>query len=366
MLDSAEHLGLSLLATALAAFVAAPSQAQTPTTTIQNGNANTRLQLNYDGGLLVPGFYRPTTPNDSIPATGPGTRLMWYPAKAAFRVGRINASAWDATNIGLRSIAFGTDTQADGLSSTAMGEETTASGSYSTAMGTGSIASGFYSVAMGNHTVAGTGTSLAFGQCNSANQSSDNTLLVAGNGTGNATGCDSRSDALVLDQSGNLTISGSLNENSDRRLKEDVRPLGAGVLKKLGRLRPVRFRFKNQRTHPSGEQLGLIAQDVREEFPSLVSKGSGGYLSLAYPKMTAVLLKGLQEQQAQLDDKQAQIDSLKEKVRQIQDVKKRLAALETGRSPSVVAGLAGSGTSLLLAFLLGGLLGAGLIWRRRG
>jgi superfamily I DNA and RNA helicase len=89
-------------------------------------------------------------------------------------------------------------------------------------------------------------------------------------------------------------------------------------------------------------------------------------LSLAYPKMTAVLLKGIQEQQAELEKKQAQIDSLKEKVRQIQDLKNRLAALEAERSPSALAGLAGSGTGLLLTFLLGGLLGAGLLWRRQG
>jgi hypothetical protein len=50
---------------------------------------------------------------------------------------------------------------------------------------------------------------------------------------------------------------------------------------------------------------------------------------------------------------------------QIEDLKKRLAALEADRSPSAVAGWAGSGTGLLLAFLLGGLLGAGLLWRRR-
>src|SRR6056297_788060 len=87
---------------------------QTPTTTIQNGGADTRLQLNYDGGLLVPGTFGPTTPADSIPAAGAGTRLMWYPAKAAFRAGRVglfkDGTQWNATKVGDYSVAFGVDT----------------------------------------------------------------------------------------------------------------------------------------------------------------------------------------------------------------------------------------------------------------
>ena len=43
--------------------------AQTPTTTIQNGNSDTRLQLNYDGGLYVPGTFGPTTPSSWNPAS---------------------------------------------------------------------------------------------------------------------------------------------------------------------------------------------------------------------------------------------------------------------------------------------------------
>ena len=38
-----------------------------------------------DGGLLVPGTFG----TGSIPASGEGVRMMWYPAKAAFRVGRV-------------------------------------------------------------------------------------------------------------------------------------------------------------------------------------------------------------------------------------------------------------------------------------
>jgi hypothetical protein len=357
----------------------AQAQSPTPVTSILNGGSSTTLEVTYSGGLLAPGRFADisnySAPGDSIPATGAGTRMMWYPEKAAFRVGGIDGAQWDATNVGVYSVAFGADTKASVGGATAMGTGTTASGASATAMGFETTAGGDVTTAMGVATIASNISSLSMGECNSANTTSDNSLLAAGNGKYDtrSDACDSRSDALVLDKSGNLTISGNLTENSDRRLKTAIRALGSGTLKKLSKLRPVRYQFKDQNTHPSGEQIGLIAQDVRKEFPQLVRKGSNGMLALAYPKMTAVLLKGIQEQQGELREKQVQIDSLKGRVRRLENqqreidrLKARLAALETGRSPSAIAGLTGTSDSLLLAFLLGGLFGAGLLWRRQG
>jgi hypothetical protein len=240
-----------------------------------------------------------------------------------------------------------------------MGNQTTASGSEATAMGINTIASGNAATVMGDSTIAATDHSLSIGQFNSANTSTDNTLFVAGNGS-----LYSRSDALVLDQSGNLTISGTLTESSDRRLKTSIRPLKDETLAKLSRLRPVRYQFKNQETHPSGEQIGLVAQDVRTEFPALVSGENGDALSLSYSKFTAVLLKGLQEQQRQIDAQKTKIATLHAendaiKTRQ-KNLRKRLAALEA-QSGSLPAGTPPV-SGLLLAVMV---LGAGALWYAR-
>jgi len=83
-------------------------------------------------------------------------------------------------------------------------------------------------------------------------------------------------------------------------------------------------------------------------------------LSLAYPKFSAVLLKGLQEQQSTIDQQEKRIATLETENKEI---KERLAALEAEQSSSVAAGLMGSwGLALLLG--LGGLVG-GVLWRRR-
>ncbi len=425
----------SLLVLALAPVGDAHAQ-PTPVTTIDNAAGDSVMTVFEDGGFAAYGEEGTGT----IPVEGAGTRMMWYPGKAAFRVGEVEGDEWDDDNIGTRSVAMGDRTTASGFDATAMGFETTASGNTATAMGNGTTASGSdatamglateasgdESTAMGNGTTAseeastamgdettasghestamgalteasgyaatamgsqttasgrnatamgdettasgrhssamGTGTeaatesSLSIGEYNNANTSDDGTLFVVGNGS-----FINASDALVLDESGDLEISGTLTENSDRRLKEHIRPLETEVLKKLGEIKPVRFHFKNEETHPSGRQLGLIAQEVQAQFPELVNEGNSGYLSVSYSKFTAVLLEGLQEQQAQIQKQQEQIERLREQKAQIAALRTEVDALKGEGAHEAGWGPAAGG--LLGLLLLGGGVVAVRRWR---
>lgn len=168
----------TVLFTALLLSVPGLATAQHPTavTSIVNSDADTTMEVNYNGSLLMSGTYNPTAPNDSIPAEGAGNRLMWYPAKAAFRAGQVGGTQWDAANVGLHSVAFGVDTRAIGDNATAIGKKTSAA----------------------------TDGSLSIGVNNGANGTADNTLFVAGNG-----GTDFKRDALVLKKDGDLGIMGA-------------------------------------------------------------------------------------------------------------------------------------------------------------
>ena len=55
-------------------------------------------------GFLVNGTYNGTS---TVPDLGAGSRMMFYPGKAAFRAGYINNTQWDNTNVGRYSIAMG-------------------------------------------------------------------------------------------------------------------------------------------------------------------------------------------------------------------------------------------------------------------
>lgn len=112
------------------------------------------------------------------PAQGPGTRLLWYPNKAAFRAGTVSATQWDETNIANYSVAFGQNNTASGTHSTITGglnntasgarstviggQNNTASGTDSIASGTDNSTAGDYSFVAGRNMVLGAAADRTF------------------------------------------------------------------------------------------------------------------------------------------------------------------------------------------------------------
>ncbi len=126
---------------------------------IGTNSPKANLEVTGTNGALFTG----TLGSGSIPIEGSGMRMMWYPKKAAFRVGEASILSWNDSNIGQHSIAMGFHTKANGPRSTAFGYETQASGYQSTAFGEVSIASGDNSVSFGLHTIASGSNSASFG-----------------------------------------------------------------------------------------------------------------------------------------------------------------------------------------------------------
>jgi len=96
----------------------------------------------------------PVAPHN-LPISGAGRRLVWYPGKAAFRVGYVANNNWNKDSIGNYSFASGRDTKARGLGAAAFGEQTSAQGEASLASGFFSLAIGDLSAAVGNSTASG-------------------------------------------------------------------------------------------------------------------------------------------------------------------------------------------------------------------
>lgn len=114
-----------------------------------------KLTLDNDGGIIAKGTF---DSGATLTTASEGSNLIWYPRKAAFRVGY---TFWDEANTGNFSTAMGLLTSAAGEGSTAIGNEAYAAGNSSTAMGRhtyaggyGSLASGSYSLAYGDGAVA--------------------------------------------------------------------------------------------------------------------------------------------------------------------------------------------------------------------
>ena len=110
---------------------------------------------------------------------------------------------------------------------------------------------------------------------------------------------------------------GSSSWSSDSRLKRDIKTTRNGYIDDINKLRVVKYKWKNDEN--SGQELGLIAQEVEKIFPSLVvdnedAVGNGKtYKSLKYSILPTILLKGMQEQQKMIQELKAEIELLKNK-----------------------------------------------------
>jgi hypothetical protein len=116
----------------------------------------TKLNIEGDGTILATGTYGSGV---AVPDLGAGTRMMWYPTKAAFRAGYVNGTQWNNANVGTYSVAFGSGSRAFGTNSVALGGGNAAGGwslamNQATASGTGAIAMGDECRATGGHSVA--------------------------------------------------------------------------------------------------------------------------------------------------------------------------------------------------------------------
>ena len=123
------------------------------------------LDLEEDGSIIAKGTWGEGA---ILQTTEPGSRLIWYPRKAAFRVGDVYGDQWDDANIGDNSIAMGFNVMASGPAATAIGIETNATGIGAVAFGSRTTASGTMSTAMGSRTTAVGRYSLATGYETSA------------------------------------------------------------------------------------------------------------------------------------------------------------------------------------------------------
>ena len=237
------------------------------------------------------------------------------------------AMGFSTTASGSNAVAMGGGTTASGNESTAMGGGTTASGWYSTAMGYYTAASGNYSTAMGNNTVASGDTSTAMGRRTTASDYSSTVIgqynssgssatsadsfstsapaFVIGNGTAS----NAKSDAFKVMFNGDttvsndLTVSGDVVISSDARLKSNIVSLGS-TLPKLLQIDGKSYEMKGK------QKIGVLAQEIQEVFPELVSEDDNEMLAVNYQGLVPVLINALKEQ----DEKINRLEKLVEKL----------------------------------------------------
>jgi trimeric autotransporter adhesin len=128
--------------------------------------ATNREQFRIDaaGGLLARGQLGVGT----IPMTGAGDRMMWYPFRAAFRAGGVDGTQWDDANIGFYSWAGGNMSRASAYATFAFGDQVVVTGVDGAAFGAANLVSGTAGFSTGASNVVGGFTGVAMGYTNRA------------------------------------------------------------------------------------------------------------------------------------------------------------------------------------------------------
>jgi len=170
--------------------------------------------------------------------------------------------------------------------------------------------------------------------------SSTEVVRIRDNGSTFAT-FNSIAATFQLTVTGDALASGGTWQNSDKRIKRDIKPI-TSAMDNLMKLKPSVYYFdRDQEKYkylnlPKDLQFGLIAQEVKEVFPNIVreyntydeeGKARAETMhSINYTELIPVLIKGMQEQQKM-------IVALQERIAQFEG-----AAISEGGSNNAKAG----------------------------
>lgn len=121
--------------------------------------------------------------------------------------------------------------------------------------------------------------------------------------------------------SGNVTAAGSIKANgdivaynsSDSRLKENVKVI-PDALSKVSQLSGVTFDWNDQQTLYSGNDVGVIAQEVEAVLPQIVTTRADGYKAVKYERLVALLIESVKELKANNEQLQLRIYSLEQHI----------------------------------------------------
>ena len=102
---------------------------------------------------------------------------------------------------------------------------------------------------------------------------------------------------LNLASGASVTADGFLL-NSDETLKKDIKTLD-NALGKVMAMRGVTYQFKSR---PEKQEVGFLAQEMKNSVPEVVGVTHHGTLAIDYAKLTSVLVEAVKSQQEQIEE----------------------------------------------------------------
>jgi hypothetical protein len=125
--------------------------------------------------------------------------------------------------------------------------------------------------------------------------------LAVGSGAGTPT-----TDGLIRATNDVIAYFGS-----DRRLKENISPI-TNPIEKINKIGGYEYDWIHMEgIHENeGHDIGVIAQEIQEVLPEIVTRRENGYLAVKYERIVALLIECVKEQQTQIDELKSKINNI--------------------------------------------------------
>jgi len=89
--------------------------------------------------------------------------------------------------------------------------------------------------------------------------------------------------------------------SSDKRLKDNIIQI-SNPIEKIKSIGGYEFDWNDNQSTYKGHDIGVIAQEIEDIMPELVTTRDTGYKAVKYEKIIALLIEGIKEQQKQIDE----------------------------------------------------------------
>jgi len=97
--------------------------------------------------------------------------------------------------------------------------------------------------------------------------------------------------------------------SSDRRLKDNLKPIEKAS-EKISKISGYEFNWNDKAVDFEGHDVGVIAQEIEEVLPEVVTERRDGYKAVQYEKIVALLIEGMKEQQKEIEELKERINQL--------------------------------------------------------
>ncbi len=108
-----------------------------------------------------------------------------------------------------------------------------------------------------------------------------------------------------IEASGDIIAFGS----SDRELKDNIQPI-ENPLEKMDKIGGYTFIWNDKQSTYKGKDVGVVAQEIQEVLPEIVSGRANGYLGVKYEKIVPLLIESIKELHKKIEDIEKNCDCL--------------------------------------------------------